>query len=118
MTPEDQEELFGDIAQKKGYISWSQLREALELQIEENSKKGEVRFIGEILYDLNFITKLELKDVLESIDPRGAGGKGMNWASYDYETASGCLVCIIGFILFFFWPIGTISGIAVMFIGK
>ena len=68
MKLEDQEEHFADIAQKKGYISWSQLLEALELQIEETTKKGEVRFIGEILYDLDFITKLELRDVLESID--------------------------------------------------
>ena len=40
---------------------------ALELQIEENTQKGELRFIGEILCDLNYITKLELRDVLESI---------------------------------------------------
>jgi hypothetical protein len=38
-------------------------------------------------------------------------------ASY-YSSASGCLVTIVGFILFFHWPIGTIAGIAVMFIGK
>ena len=68
MNPEEQEELFGDIAQKKGYISWSQLLEALELQIEETTKKGEVRFIGEILYDLDFITKSELRDVFKSMD--------------------------------------------------
>jgi hypothetical protein len=35
-----------------------------------------------------------------------------------YSSASGCLVSIVGFILFFYWPIGTIAGIAVMFIGK
>jgi hypothetical protein len=68
MTTEDREERFGTIAQKKGYISWPQLLEALELQIEENTKKGEDRFIGEILCDLNFMTKLQIRDVLESTD--------------------------------------------------
>jgi len=68
MTTEDKEERFGTIAQKKDYITWPQLLEALEVQIEENTKKGEVRFIGEILCDLEFITKLEIRDVLESMD--------------------------------------------------
>ena len=64
---EDREERFGEIAQKKGYITWPQLLEALELQIEE-TVGGRVQFIGEILCDLQFITKLELRDVLESMD--------------------------------------------------
>ena len=68
MKLEDQEEHFADIAQKKGYISWSQLLEALRVQIEETTEKGEIRFIGEIVCDLNLITKLEIRDVLESID--------------------------------------------------
>ena len=65
---EDREERFGEIAQKKGYITWPQLLEALEIQLRETFDKGEVRFIGEILCDLQFITKLELRDVLESMD--------------------------------------------------
>ena len=64
---EDREERFGEIAQKKGYITWPQLLEALEHQIEE-TVEGRTRFIGEILCDLQFITKLELRDVLESMD--------------------------------------------------
>ena len=64
---EDREERFGEIAQKKGYITWPQLLEALELQIEE-TVEGRVQFIGEILCDLQFLTKLELRDVLESMD--------------------------------------------------
>ena len=67
MNPEEREDCFGDVAQRKGYISWPQLREALEIQIEKTIE-GEVRFIGEILYDLNFITKLQIRDVLESMD--------------------------------------------------
>ena len=65
---EDYLERFGNIAQKKGYITWPQMLEALETQLQETFDKGEVRFIGEILYDLQFITKLELRDVLESMD--------------------------------------------------
>ena len=64
---EDREERFGEIAQKKGYITWPQLLEALELQIKE-TVEGRVQFIGEILCDLQFLTKLELRDVLESMD--------------------------------------------------
>ena len=68
MKTEDREERFGTIAEKKGYISWTQLLEALELQIEENTKKGEDWFIGDLLCDLNFMTKLEVRDVLESME--------------------------------------------------
>ena len=67
MKPDDREERFEDIAQREGYITWPQLREALERQIEETIE-GEVRFIGEILYDLNFIAKVELRDVFKSMD--------------------------------------------------
>ena len=35
-----------------------------------------------------------------------------------YARASGCLVTIVGFALFFYWPIGTVIGTAVMLIGK
>ena len=67
MKTEDREERFGTIAEQKGYISWPQLLQALEIQIEENTKKGEDRFIGDVLCDLKFMTKLEVKDVLESM---------------------------------------------------
>ena len=68
MKFEEMEERFRDIALKKGYITWPQLRQALETQIEETIG-GEVRFIGEILCDLNFMTKLQAREVLETIDP-------------------------------------------------
>lgn len=68
MKTEDKEERFGTMAQKKGYISWPQLLRALEIQIEENTKRGEDWFIGDILCDLRFMTKLEVRDVLESME--------------------------------------------------
>jgi len=68
MKTEDREERFGTIAEQKGYISWPQLLQALEIQIEENTKKGEDRFIGDVLCDLKFMTKLEVKDVFESME--------------------------------------------------
>ncbi len=68
MEAEDQTERFGTIALTKGYITWPQLLKALEVQIEENISKGEYRSIGPILCDLTFMTKLESKDVLESME--------------------------------------------------
>jgi len=68
MKTEDREERFVTIAVKKGYISWPQLLQALELQIEENTEKGEDRFIGDVLCDLNFMTKLQVRDVFESME--------------------------------------------------
>jgi hypothetical protein len=73
MKTEDREGHFGTIAQKKGYISWPQLLEALEIQIEENTEKGEDRFIGEVLCDLTFMTKLQVKDLLESMEKAATG---------------------------------------------
>ena len=75
MTTEDREERFGSIAEKKGYISWPQLLQALELQIKENTKKGEARFIGDILCDLGFLTKLQVRDVLESMEKPETGNE-------------------------------------------
>jgi len=72
---EDYLERFGDIAHRKKYITWPQMLEALEIQLQETFDKGGVRFIGEILCDLQFITKLELRDVLESMD-KGTAEKG------------------------------------------
>jgi hypothetical protein len=74
LKTEDREELFGEIAKKEGFITWPQLRQALETQIKETIK-GEVRFIGEILCDLNFMTELQAREVLEFID-KGATGNG------------------------------------------
>jgi len=68
MKTEDHQERFVEMAQEKGYVTWPQLREALEIQIDEAVEKGEVRFIGEILYDLQFLTKLQFQEVLESLD--------------------------------------------------
>ena len=73
MRTEDREERFGTMAIKKGYISWPQLLQALEIQIEENTEKGEDRFIGEVLCDLTFMTKLQVRDVLESMEKAATG---------------------------------------------
>jgi len=35
MTAEDREGRFGEIAKRKGYITWPQLLDALEVQVEE-----------------------------------------------------------------------------------
>ena len=59
--------MFWEHSPEKRAHRLAQLLEALELQIEE-AVEGRARFIGEILCDLQFITKLELRDVLESMD--------------------------------------------------
>ena len=43
---EDYLERFGDIAQRKEYITWPQMLEALETQLQETFDKGEVKRCG------------------------------------------------------------------------
>ena len=73
MKTQDREERFGTMAIKKGYISWPQLLRALEIQIEENTEQGEDRFIGDVLCDLKFMTKLQVRDVFESMEKAATG---------------------------------------------
>lgn len=67
MPEETVDERFGKIAERKGYITSQQLVRALEIQVTENIRNGEHRFVGEILCDKGHITKLQINDVLESM---------------------------------------------------
>ena len=58
-----QQKRFGNIAVEKGFISSSQLVEALEIQVTEEIENGKRRLIGEILLDLNFNTEEQIKEV-------------------------------------------------------
>ena len=65
---EDYLERFGEIAHRKEYITWPQMLEALEIQLQETFDKGEVRFIGDIpndnyTYPSATITLTHLDDV-------------------------------------------------------
>ena len=59
---------FGMAAVKKGYITSSQFVKALEIQATESCENGIYRFVGEILYEQGLLTRLQLKDVLESME--------------------------------------------------
>lgn len=65
VTPEER---FCMVAVKKGYITEGQLVKALEAQVAENMREGEHRFIGEILVEEELITRLQIKDVMDSIE--------------------------------------------------
>lgn len=67
MPEETLEERFEKIAERKGYITSQQLVEALEIQVIENIRDGEHRFVGEILCEKGHITRLQINDVLESM---------------------------------------------------
>lgn len=65
LTPEDR---FGMVAVRKGYITQEQLVKALEIQVTENIRDGAPRFVGEILVEQNVMTKLQIRDVLDSME--------------------------------------------------
>jgi len=67
MPAEAIENRFGIAAERKGYITSPQLVKALEIQVIENIRDGEHRFVGEILHDQELITRPQINDVLESI---------------------------------------------------
>ena len=58
------ERRFGYIAIEKRFINPEQLREALDIQITEETKNGKHLFIGEILLDLNYLTLEQIEEVL------------------------------------------------------
>ena len=62
------EDRFGIIAERKGYTTPVQIVKALEIQVIENIRDGEHRFVGEILLDQGHITRFQINDVLDSIE--------------------------------------------------
>ncbi|MGM0426930.1 MAG: hypothetical protein ACQEQ7_06805 [Thermodesulfobacteriota bacterium] len=67
-SPLTPEERFCMVAVKKGYLTESQLVKALEIQVAENMRVGKHRFVGEILVKEELITRLQIKDVMESLE--------------------------------------------------
>lgn len=61
---------FGATAIEKGYISRSQLVEALSIQAIENVDCQTHRLLGEILIHLGSMTKAQVDDVLETMSNR------------------------------------------------
>lgn len=59
-------QLFGEIALEKGYLTVSQLYEALTLQASDVTRGCRYRFIGEVLTDLGYLTEEQVLDVLRA----------------------------------------------------
>ena len=61
------EKRFGTIAVEKEFITVGQLMDALEIQVREDLSGIKHRLIGEILYDLGFLTLDQIEQVLDSM---------------------------------------------------
>jgi hypothetical protein len=59
------ERRFGITAVQKGFITVDQLIEALSTQIMEELEKSEHRLIGEILVEKQYLTAVQIKEVLK-----------------------------------------------------
>ena len=62
---------FAALSLSRGYITQSQVIEALTIQLKENVEQSNHRPIGEIFKDLGFMNKKQIDDVLQkSFEPR------------------------------------------------
>ena len=61
------EKRFGNIAIEKGFITPQQLIAALNIQITGEIKDGKHRLIGQILFDLNYMTTEQIQMTIEQI---------------------------------------------------
>lgn len=68
MPIENLEKRFGTVAVKRGFITIEQLVEAMNIQITEDVQEGKHRLLGSILFDLGFITDLQIERVLKALD--------------------------------------------------
>ncbi len=59
------ERRFGVTAVKKGFITVNQLNEALSIQILEELEESRHRLIGEILFEKQYLTTAQIKEVLD-----------------------------------------------------
>jgi hypothetical protein len=62
------ESRFGSIAVDKGFITMSQLIDALSIQAKENVEQGKHRLLGQILLDQGHITEAQIDEVLETMN--------------------------------------------------
>ena len=61
------ENRFGSIAVDKGFISASQLIEALTFQAKENIEQGKHTLLGEILVEKGYMTDEQVEKVLNTM---------------------------------------------------
>ena len=68
MNIEEADKHFGAIAVEKGFIRIDQLMDALEVQVREELSGLKQRLIGRILFDLGFMTFLQIREVLDTMN--------------------------------------------------
>ena len=62
---------FASLSLNKGYITHSQVIEALSIQLKENVEQRHHRPIGEIFLDMGYMNKDQINEVLQSsVEPR------------------------------------------------
>ena len=61
------EKRFGNIAIDKGFITLQQLIDAINVQVLEEIKDGKHRLIGQILFDLNYMTTEQIQIIIDQI---------------------------------------------------
>ena len=70
MTEDAQIPRFGIIAVKQGFITQTQLQEAMNMQVQEDLDGKPHRLIGSILMDSGYITVQQITDVIKIINDR------------------------------------------------
>jgi hypothetical protein len=58
------EERFGNIAVRMDYITLEQFFEALSTQVMEEINEGAHRLIGEVLFDLEYLSTEQIQEIL------------------------------------------------------
>ena len=82
MAIEDLEKHFGTTAVGKGFITFDQLMEALEIQEREDMEGKKHRLIGTIFFDMGFMTLPQIEEVLVCIPLSPAP----RWGETDYDA--------------------------------
>ena len=67
MTIEEYDKRFGAIAVEDGFISLDQLLEVMRIQITEDVEGKKHRLIGQILFDLGYMTFDQIDEVLSLV---------------------------------------------------
>jgi hypothetical protein len=67
MTQERLDKRFGIVAVENGFITSEQLIEAMQIQVYEDLEGSKHRLIGEILHEKEYITAIQIDEVLKSM---------------------------------------------------
>lgn len=61
---EPYEKRFGYFVVQKGFVTQQQLLEAMDIQITEELGNGKLRLIGEVLFDLDYMSLEQIDEAL------------------------------------------------------